>query len=119
MDAKQAFNNFGIPGRIKHFKMARPIMGTDGAPGVYAGLNIDYDNSTPSATLSTSPSPYGSWDSATWDTSTWGGDLSIQKNWQATGGIGYSAAMRLLVSGIGTSVYWYSTDFVYEVGGVI
>lgn len=114
-----AFSSFGNRGNIKHFKMAKPIISTDGSPGVLLGINTDYDTTAPTGTPTFTASTAGAWDSGTWDTSIWGGSYSIKKDWQTVGGIGNTAALHLVTASQGLNIRWASTVFVYEPGGVI
>lgn len=118
-DGLPAFNYFKTPGRLKHFKEVRPIISTDGSPGVLLGCNVDFDTTAPSGVPTFTSTTSGLWDSAMWDAGVWGGDLSIKRNWQTIGGIGYCGAAHLKVATANEECHWISTDYVYEVGGVI
>jgi hypothetical protein len=114
-----AFSSFGYYGNIKHFKMAKPIISTDGNPGVLLGINTDYDTTAPTGTPTFTATTAATWDSATWDASVWGGSYSIKKDWQTIGGIGNTASLHLVTASKGVNIRWASTVYVYEVGGVI
>lgn len=114
-----AFSGFGDAGRIKHFKMAKPIISTDGTPGVLLGINTDYETTAPVGTPTFTASTSGVWDSAVWDASVWGGSYGIKKDWQTVGGIGNTAALHLVTASTGINIRWASTVYVYELGGVI
>lgn len=116
---KQAFNYFGKRGQKKHFKMLRPIFASDGTPSVALGLNVDYEDQQPTATLSFSASAYAVWDSATWDSGIWGGGLSVLRNWQKAPAMGHCAALRLKVESADIEVRFQACDHVLELGGVI
>ena len=118
-EALQAFNYFGKRGRLKHFKEARPIFSSNGAPAVLARIEVDYQTSNTTGTLTFAPNSYAVWDAATWDVDMWGSDLAILKNWQTMGAIGTSAAVHVFTASKGIEVHWQATDFLYEVGGVI
>lgn len=118
-DAKQAFNDFGFPGRNKQWTAARPIFASDGTPAIEMVLNVDYDDNEPSGTLSFTPSTYGTWDAAVWDTGVWGGGLSVLRNWQSVSGYGNVAAPRLQVACKGIEVRWQSTQYIYKLGAML
>jgi hypothetical protein len=118
-DAKQAFSYFGSRGVLKRWTMARPILLTDGTPAVTAGLNVDFDDSNVTGTVTFTPVTSGTWDTSLWDTGIWGGGLTVTKYWQGVNGVGFSAALRLKISSTSIETHWASTDFVYETGGVI
>jgi hypothetical protein len=115
----QAFNNFNGAGRLKRFTMSRPIFRTDGAPAIYAGINIDFNTDAPTASLNFTPSTYSQWDSALWDAGTWGGALSILQNWQGLNGVGYYGAPIVKTAASGIQVRWVATDIVIEGGAIL
>lgn len=118
-EAKQAFNYFGSRGVMKHFKEARPIFMSNGAPAIYASLNTDYDNKQAVGILSFTPTTYAVWDTSLWDAGVWGGDLGIITNWQTVGAIGTAAAMHLNGASAGIETHWMATDYVFETGGIV
>lgn len=93
-DAWGSFSYFGSRGRLKQFKLIRPILTTLGSPTLSIGVVTDYDDTTPtgSVTLSGS-SPL--WDTVLWDESYWGTESAILKDWVGVSGIGTAAAVRL------------------------
>jgi hypothetical protein len=116
---KPAFNYFGSRGQLKQWTMARAILSTDGAPGTLFGLNVDFDDTTPSGVLSYTPLSAGVWDTAKWDVGLWGGGLSIQKNWQNVSGLGYCASLVVQTITSGAQLRLMSFDFVYKIGGIL
>lgn len=117
-DVLQAYSYFGSKGRLKQFKMARPIFGSNGSPAITIGMNLDFEDREPTASLSFSPSIYGTWDTGEWDTDIWGGGLAQILQWLTLGGLGIAGAIRMRIASNGIEVRWYSTDHVYEIGGV-
>jgi len=118
-DYQSAFDAFGAPGQLKQFSMVRPIISSDGSPGIAYGINIDFSNDAVSGTPSFSPSTVGTWDGSTWDSGIWGGGLAIQKGWQFASGLGYWGAFRMVTSSRGIQVRMSSVDYLFEAGGVI
>lgn len=118
-DCKQAFNYFRVGHQLKQWTLARPIFSSNGTPAVSMSLNVDYDDTAPSGTLSFTPISYSTWDSAVWDVGVWGGGLSVLRNWQTVSGIGFCAAPRLKVAASGIEVRWACTDFVFKQGGIV
>jgi hypothetical protein len=118
-DGLQAFNYFGTPGQLKRCTMMRPTLFTDGAPAVYANVNVDFDLSDTTALLAFTGTTYGSWDSAVWDSATWGSDLNVSRLWQGATGLGYALAPRLKTASKGIRVQWVATDLVMEKGGIL
>jgi hypothetical protein len=119
-DGITAFQYFKAPASLKHWRMARAVLRTNGKPSVRIGVNTDFrliDNTSP---VSYSPSASSKWDSAIWDTSLWGGDLDIQATWKSINSKpGYTAALRFKSSSSGIEVKWLASDFAYEFGGVV
>ena len=115
----QAFNNFNSAGKLKRFTMSRPILRSDGTPSVYAGINVDFNISEPTTSLTFSPSSYATWDSGVWDAASWGGDLNVFQNWQGLNGVGYYGAPIVKTASNGIQVRWVSTDIVIEGGAIL
>lgn len=117
-EALPAFNYFGSH-QLKQWTMARPVLQSTGTPGVLLGLNVDFDTAAPSGTPEFSAQAGALWDQALWDQAVWGGSQQIIKNWQYVGGIGYAAALHMLVSARDMPVSWMSTDYAMVDGGVL
>jgi hypothetical protein len=115
----QAFSHYQSPGQIKQYKMMKPIFRSTGSPTIGASLNIDFDTSDTSATLSFAPLTTATWDSAVWDAGVWGGGLSVLQGWQGTSGIGAWAAPFVKVASNSLDVRWVSTTIVMEQGQIL
>ena len=118
-DAKQAFNYFGNRGLLKRWTMVRPIILSDGHPNSVSGVNVDFDDTDVTGSVSYTPTTTSVWDTAKWDVGMWGGGLTVTKYWQGVTGVGFAGAMRFKVASQTNEVHWASTDMVYEVGAVI
>jgi hypothetical protein len=93
-DAWGAFSYFGARGRLKQFKLIRPLLSTLGSPTLAIGVVTDYDDTTPTGSVTfSSSSPL--WDTIYWDESYWGTESTILKDWIGISGIGTAAAVRL------------------------
>lgn len=115
-EALTSYQYYGGMG-LKRFTLARPIISSDTtAVGVLLGLNLDFDQSPPTGSPSFSPITVGLWDSALWDAGVWGGGLTIQKNWQTIGGVGYCAALHMKIASNSAQLRWQSVDYIYEMG---
>lgn len=99
--------------------MSRPILRSDGTPAVYAGVNVDFNTSEPTTSLTFSPSSYATWGSSLWDAANWGGDLNVFQNWQGLNGVGYYGAPIVKIASNGLQVRWVSTDIVIEGGAIL
>jgi hypothetical protein len=87
--------------------MIRPVIASDGPCDILAGVNVDYDVSTPSATPTFSPSNFAIWDVSKWDDSgVWGGDLQIRTDWQTCFGIGFALSAHIQGASLGSRLRW-------------
>ena len=104
--------------KLKRYTMCRPIISTEnGNVSVLLGLNLDFDQTPPTGTLSSSPVTGSFWDSAVWDSSLWSsGAYTINKNWQTVGGIGYCAGLHIKAGSLSSGLKWQSVDYVLEPG---
>jgi hypothetical protein len=121
-DVQQAYSYFDSAGQQKRFTMIRPIFQTDnGLPAILVGINTDFDaqNSLGSVSFNAVSSTLGVWDTAQWDEDVWGGNLSLTKLWQGVTGLGYSGGIVMKMASQGIDVYWVSSDYVMERGGVL
>jgi hypothetical protein len=117
--ASQAFSYLGSPGILKRFTMIRPVISTDGSPGLSANLNIDFEINTMSAAIATTPVTGAIWDTSLWDTGIFSSGLTISKYWQGATGVGYAAGTQVIAVINGIQVKWVSTDIVFETGGIL
>jgi hypothetical protein len=119
---QQAYTYFDLPGQQKRFTMIRPTFLVDaGAPGVYAGINTDFQtqNNLGQVSFQSTPTTAAIWDVATWDNYVWAGNLIVYRNWQGVSGLGYAAGINLNIVSQGINVHWVSTDYVMEKGTVL
>jgi hypothetical protein len=118
VDCKPAFSNFGY-GQQKRFTMARPIFqATSQVTTPIVNLNIDFaDQTNPSTLLSSAGS--APWNISLWDVTSWGGALYLAKDWEGVTGMGYWASPRVSLQLKGITMFWFSTDIMYEQGGPV
>lgn len=118
-DALQAFQDYKMPGVRKRWVSMQPMTRTDGAPLIYASMNIDFDETDPTTPISSSPTSGALWDSGTWDSSSWGSGLQTNLFWQGCSGVGVYGGIRLKTQASGTVIEWISTTLVMERGGIL
>ena len=82
-DVKSAFTNFGDGSRQKQFTMIRPLLNTTPAVLPALEIDVDYQESEPTAVPIFSPQ---------------GAGASIRYDWTSASGIGYVGAARMQVS---------------------
>ena len=114
----QAFNYFGYRNNEKAFTQMRPVLNTNGSPAIAAQINIDFDLSNPTSSISFSSSNYGIWGTSLWGYATWGPSTSVSMAWQGANGIGRAGAPHLMVNAQGIIVQWLSTDVIWRPGSV-
>lgn len=119
IDCKPAFSNFGTPGAQKVFSMAQPIFqSTSQISAPILTLNVDFqDVINQSPPLSTSSQPL--WNISLWDVTSWGGSSTLSKDWQGVSGEGNWATARLSLQLSGLTIFWFATNYMYEVGGPV
>lgn len=93
-DAWGSFSYFGSRGRLKQFKLIRPILSTSGQPTLSIGMVTDYDDTSPTGAVTLSGTAV-LWDTVLWDESLWGSESTILRDWIGVSGIGTAAAVRL------------------------
>lgn len=118
-DLLPAFSYFNNRGRLKHFKMVRPIIRTNGTPSILAALNVDFQTDSPTAPLSFTEPDGFIWDVSNWDEAVWLEGASYSQEWETVTELGTSASLRLITASAGLDVELLATDFVYEFGGIV
>lgn len=117
--AKPAFSYFKARGQEKLFTMARPIFQLNGSVQAALSLDTDFNATVPNFSYASLTAGGGSpWDVSPWDVSPWSGDIQIIKDWQTVNGIGFSASLNVgIVSSV--DLGWQSTDYAYQMGGIL
>lgn len=118
-EIKTAFNYFRSKGKQKQFTLARPIIESTGTPQYAIGMDVDFQNTTPSGLLSVNTEAEAMWDSATWDNSEWGGASNILKDWTSIQGIGFCGSVHMIGALKGQTCAVYSFDVLANPGGVL
>ena len=119
-DLLPAFSAFGSQSQIKHFKMSRIFMGSDSGFSYAGQINIDFDVvSQPEITYSSPTTSAATWGVSVWDTAIWSGDIKPFAQWVFSGQLGHYGAYRIKTSSSSADVRYYSTDYVYEGGGIL
>lgn len=115
----QAYNYFGKPGQNKHVKMFRPNFVYSGDFTYSASATLDFNLGGSPAPVTPESELVGVWDESQWDSGVvWGGGVLVDAQWVFVVGIGYAATIHMRVETTEDTV-WVSTDWLYEVGGVV
>ena len=115
----QAFNHFGSPAQLKRFTMMRPTFYASSPPSVSGQINVDYDQSPATATLSAASAIGALWDTGVWDTALWGAGLELSRQWQGAAGVGYCGAPNVATNTNSIELQWIATDIVLEAGAIL
>jgi hypothetical protein len=119
-EAQQSFNYFGDASQLKKVNLIRPIISTDGAPGIYMGVNAAFDTSAPTGVPTFSGVTSAAWDTAKWDAAVWSGDLTIKTNWQTPQApMSFAFAAHMVGFTQGSQLRWSSTDYAISDGGIV
>ena len=119
-DLKTAFNYFRRRGMLKKFNLTRPLMYSGGDIHPAIEINVDFDESAPTAIPSSIGVSGDQWDVGKWDIAQWGsGDDQIIRNWVSTPGLGYAGAIRMAVSTKTLSLKIASFDVIFEPGALV
>lgn len=119
VDCKPAFSTFGQGTQQKRFTMARPVFqASANVVTPIVNLNVDFQDVISSQVL-LSTAGSAPWNTSLWDVTSWGGANYLSKSWEGIVGIGYWATGRLSLQVSGLSLFWFSTDFMYEIGGPV
>ncbi len=114
-EALQAFSYLGSR-NAKAMKVARVIAAVDSsAIALLAGVNVDFDTTAPTGTVSVAPVTAGIYDTSLYDAAVYGGGFAIEKNWQNVSGLGYAAAMHILGATQSANFRWMATDYLFEI----
>jgi hypothetical protein len=118
--AKQAFSNFGKPGKIKLFKLFRPILAVNGALTYSTDIDVDFQDDTMIATATATTGGFGIWNQSYWNQAYWGSSPRIIKLWGSVAEWpGMWAAGKLKISTNSRTVQWMASDYVFETGGLL
>jgi hypothetical protein len=117
-DVQQAPSHLGSSGTLKAFRMIRPVLSSDAYITPAIIVNVDYETKSPVVSPGFVQSEGTPWDTFDWNTRPWTVGAKIIKDWQSVEGIGYVAAIRMKIAVNGFEVFWNSTDWLFEPGGL-
>jgi hypothetical protein len=114
----QAFNDLGVPGRVKHLKMARPRFLSNGAPVVAIAADVDFNVTGYPVPSGIAGNPGSPWNTSPWNTSPWGLNNQPINNWVTVGAIGQTISLKIAAQ-TKVALQWYETDILAEAGGIL
>jgi hypothetical protein len=117
---QQAYSYMGSYGVQKHLKLLRPVLISAEDVNVQLGIDVDFETSYFTSIPGFQSSTRSKWNNAIWNSSVWASGPSVRKQWATVfSNQGYAISFRMQVSSRDSEVSWASTDFVFEVGGVL
>lgn len=119
LEVLTAYNYFDMLGQTKRWTMIRPIFQSGTIPPSAIKLEVDFEVVSPLVIDPiTIPTEDYVWDEAIWDAARWDTESTRFRRWQSVEGMGYAAALHMLVSQ-DVQTLWVATDFVMEPGGTV
>lgn len=116
---QQAFSYFRTKGQQKKFSMVRPLFLSEGEINPAVLINVNFQQNRTTSPPSFTGGIGTEWDDGEWDAFDWASGDTLSSRWQAVSGVGFSAGIRVVTQTQNINVRWVSTDYVYEVGGVL
>lgn len=117
---KQAFNYFDSMGQLKRFTMYRPVLSVNGSLSYLVDIDVDFADDPITGTATYTAIAGAVWDAFNWDEAYWAAGQEIVKQWSSVSEWpGYCAAGKVKIATNSLTVQWMSSDFVYELGGVL
>ena len=118
-DLKTAFSDLGMSGYRKAAQMARATIISNGQPGLYVDVNVDFVDKAPTSSPTPGTSPDSTWGNATWGSSTWTGGDNPRNDWFGVAGEGHEFAIRLRVISVGANCQINNFDVLATRGGMV
>lgn len=114
---QSAYSTFGSP-KTKRFSMARPLFISPGGYDPPVTVQVDYDTSIPTVTVSEASTAGTEWDVGLWDTFLWAGGAEPSVRWQGIFGEGRAASIAFGISSSEELIY-NGCDVGYEQGNFL
>lgn len=118
-EAKGAYQYFGALGHQKQVTMARPLFQTSGNMQIAIAMDMDFNDSYPTATPRFTGAVGTKWGTAKWNTFPWAGNTEIKKDWQGVSGVGDAGAFHMRVVNNKSALKWQAVQYVYRVGKIL
>lgn len=100
-----AFLDYGSPGNLKSFQLARTIFLSEDAPAVSVRMNTQFNFEGIPGSPQYAPPSSAQWDISFWDMARWAGSLNTFEAWSGLAGIGYYGALRVAMRGSPGTLY--------------
>lgn len=116
---RPAYTYFGMKGRQKLMKMARPIFSADGRFEAAFDMSMDFSEDDPTSTPDFTDAEVAVWNQVNWNQANWAGAETIIRSWQSVTGLGYSGSLTIRTFTDSISMALLSIDYVFETGGTL
>lgn len=104
----------------KHVKLVRPVLQTDQQIQIAYGIKTDFGSSADYSVVQLGTSQTSVWDVSNWDQAMWASEPELLHQWASVPvDVGFALSFSLRVSSKTSVVEWFSTDYIYESGGVL
>jgi hypothetical protein len=120
VDAQQAWQSFGYPGRNKTASLVNPTFETSLLPAISINLGQNYEpiSLSPAEPVDNPPSG-GVWGVGVWGEAEWGTGPTLRDRWYSRNAIGHQIGMRMVMNVSSARVRWSDTNYIYQLGGPI
>lgn len=113
-------NYFDARTNVKHIKLVRPVLKTDKQIQISYGVKTDFSDSVDYSIIQAGAQQTSIWDVSTWDQAVWASEPEILRQWASVPvNDGFAMSFSLKVASNTSVVEWFSTDYVYESGGIL
>jgi len=102
----------------KTVTMVKPIIDTN-STGILLSLKTEFDLTPPIGTPTFSTTTSGVWGTFVWGIGVWGGSTQLKDDWQGVSGTGVFVSLYLKATSNSSRCDWISTDYLFQVGGVL
>lgn len=118
-DAKTAFNYFGGSSQ-KRVTLFRPLLMVDGSLSFSIGINVDFEDTTPTEIISYVVPTRALWDTAIWDVDVWQAELQVFRDWRTPAAkLGCCVSAQLKIANSALLVQWVASDYAYVTAGIL
>lgn len=116
-----AYNDMGVPQRLKQVQQFRPLLVYNGAVEQEWGISADFTDAVLSSKITRGNSQAGAvWDVSLWDVSFWESSAAVYKLWRGVAHpLGYKLALWLKVATRDSNVRWSGTNYILMSGGML
>lgn len=113
-------NYFDARTNVKHIKLVRPVLKTDKQIQISYGVKTDFSDSVDYSIIQAGSEQSSIWDVSNWDQAVWASEPEILRQWASVAvNDGFAMSFSLKVASNTSVVEWFSTDYVYESGGIL